>query len=162
MSEMAEALDPQTEENIAKARSYRGQPSTEHLVPYRNVAHLLELRAQESPDKVFLIGYDINGNRTELTYAEFNERVNQTANLLANDLGVRNGDRVATISYNSPDTVIIYFACWKLGAAIAPQNVTEDDSRIAFILRNSESVVVFVRSEYLERAEGIIHGEENS
>ncbi len=160
MSEVAEPLDPQTQENIAQARSYRGQPSTQYLVPYRNVAHLLELRAQESPDKVFLIAYDANGNRTAMTYAELNERVNQTANLLANELGVRHGQRVATISYNSPDTVIIYFACWKLGAAIAPQNVTEDDSRIAFILRNSESLVAFVRSEYLERAERIIHGTE--
>src|SRR5258708_32394736 len=161
MTETAEALDQQTQDNIAAARAYRGRPATQYLVPYRNVANLLELRAQESPDKVFLITYDINGNRTELTYGEFNARVNQTANLLTNELGVRNGDRVATMSYNAADTVILYFACWKLGATIAPQNVTEDDARIAFILRNSESVVAFVREEYLERAERIIHTQEN-
>ncbi|CAG0977679.1 partial fatty-acyl-CoA synthase, partial [Anaerolineae bacterium] len=56
------------------------------------------------------------------------------------------------------DTVIIYFACWKIGAAVAPQNVAEDDRRIAFILRNSEAVVCLVREEYLERAEAIIQG----
>src|SRR5260221_3203607 len=159
MTDIAEALDQQTQENIAAARTYRGRPPSQYLVPYLNVANLLELRSQESPDKVFLIAYDSNGNRTELTYRDFNIRVNQTANLLATELGVRNGDRVATISYNAADTVILYFACWKLGAAIAPQNVSEDDARIAFILRNSESVVVFVREEYLERAERIIHSE---
>ncbi len=160
MTEMVETLDAVTLTNIAAARTFRGRPTDQYLVPYRNVAHLLELRAKESPDTPFLIHYDNVGNRTEFSYAEFNARVNQTANLLANVLGVRNGDRVATISYNHSDTVIIYFACWKLGAAIAPQNVTEDDSRIAFILRNSESVVAFVREEYLDRAERIIHGPE--
>ncbi|HLY28347.1 MAG TPA: class I adenylate-forming enzyme family protein [Aggregatilineales bacterium] len=160
MSEIAEALDIQTQANIAAAQSYRGRPASQYLVPYRNVGHLLDMRASESPDKIFLIYYDISGNRSEYTYADFNARVNQTANLLANELGVRNGDRVATISYNHADTVILYFACWKIGAALAPQNVTEDDSRIAFILRNSESVVAFVRTEYLERTERIIHGTE--
>jgi acyl-CoA synthetase (AMP-forming)/AMP-acid ligase II len=162
MTGILEALDRQTQENIEAARSFRGRSSHEYLVPYRNVGRLLEMRAQESPDKTFLIYHDADGNRTELTYEEFNNRVNQTANLLANELGVRAGDRVATISYNHSDTVIIYFACWKLGAAVAPQNISEDDSRIAYILRNSESVVVFVRKEFLERAEPIIHGEEYS
>src|SRR5258708_27141561 len=160
MTESVEALDVQTLENITAARTYRGIPPTQYLIPYHNVAHLLERRSQESPDKVFLIYYDLQGNRSELTYAEFNAKVNQTANLLVNDLGVRNGDRVATISYNHADTVILYFACWKIGAAVAPQNVTEDDTRIAFILRDSESVICLVRQEFLERAERIIHGTE--
>ncbi len=160
MTESAEALDTQTQENITTARTYRGIPPTQYLVPYRNMAHLLERRTLESPDKIFLIYYDLQGNRSELTFAQFNAKVNQTANLLANELGVHNGDRVATISYNHADTVMLYFACWKIGAAVAPQNVTEDDTRIAFILRNSESVICLVRQEYLERAERIIHGTE--
>ena len=54
---------------------------------------------------------------------------------------------------------MIYFACWVIGAAVAPQNVAEDDRRIAFILRNSEAKVCFARTEYLERAESIIGGD---
>src|SRR5262249_47027383 len=111
MTETAEALDLQTLENIAAARTYRGLPATQYMVPYRNVAHLLELRARENPDKIFLIYYDGQGNRSEYSYAQFNTQVNQTANLLTNELGVRNGDRVATISYNHADMVILYLAC---------------------------------------------------
>src|SRR5262249_39223473 len=118
----------------------------------------LSLHAKTTPDKTFLIHYDADGNREELTYAEVNARVHQTAHLLYDDLGVRRGDRVATIGYNHSDTVIIYFACWVLGAAVAPQNVAEDDRRIAFILRNSEAVTCLVREEYLERAKRIIFG----
>ena len=77
---------------------------------------------------------------------------------MVEDLGIRRGDRVVTIAYNHVDTVLIYFACWVIGAAVAPQNVSEDDRRIGFILRNSEARVCFVRSEYLERARNIIEG----
>lgn len=154
---MSHSLDASTQHNIHQAQMLRGRPPNSRLVPYRNVRHLLENRAMESPDKIFLIHYDNDGNRNELSYAEFNARVNQTANLLL-DLGVQRGDRVGTIAYNHEDTVVIYFACWKIGATVAPQNVAEDDQRIAYILRNSEAVIALVRSEYLERAENIIHG----
>ncbi|MCB9437460.1 MAG: acyl--CoA ligase [Anaerolineales bacterium] len=156
---MSQSVDVDTQQNILNAQTLRGRPPHSRLVPYRNVRHLLDNRAMESPDKVFLIHYDKDGNRDELTYAAFNARVNQTANLLL-ALGVQRGDRVSTIAYNHTDTVITYFACWKIGAMVAPQNVAEDDQRIAYILRNSEAVIALVRSEYLERAEQIIHGTE--
>ena len=153
-------MDKQTADNIRAARSLSGRPPDDYMVGIKSVKHLLEERAAQSPDKVWLIHYDADGRREQYTYKQFNERVNQVANLLAGELGVKHGDRVATIAYNHADTVMIYFACWKLGATVAPQNVAEDDQRIAFILRNSEAVVVFVREEYLERAASIINGEE--
>jgi long-chain acyl-CoA synthetase len=157
-----ELLDRQTQENMEAARSYQGRPASQVLVPYRNVGHLLDMRAQESPDNTFLIYYDANSNRTALTYAEFNARVNQTANLLAKVLGVKPGDRVATLSYNHSSIAVIYFACWKLGACVVPQNVTEDASTTAYVLRHSGSVVALVCGEYLERAERIIRGWDSS
>jgi long-chain acyl-CoA synthetase len=154
------SVDAATQQKINEAQSLRGKPQQQRLVPYRNFRHLLENRVMESPDKVFLIYYDQTGNRSEFTYKQFNTRVNQAANLLRS-LGVKRGDRVATIAFNHSDTVMIYFACWKIGAAVAPQNIAEDDQRIAYILRNSESVLALVREEYLERAERIIHSDED-
>jgi long-chain acyl-CoA synthetase len=150
--------DPQTVANLLAARTLRGRPPTDYLVPYRNIGHMLATHAATTPDKTFLIHYDADGNRAEFTYAEIERRVDRTANLLVS-VGVRRGDRVATIAYNHLDTVLIYLACWTLGAVVAPQNVAEDDARIAYILRNSESVVAFVRAEYVERALRIIRGE---
>lgn len=157
---MEHSVDSETQANIRAARAYLGRRPDDYLVPYRNVGRLLDMRASESPDKTFLIHYDAAGNRDELTFVDFNRAVNRAANLLVS-LGVRRGDRVATIAYNHADTVILYFACWKIGATVAPQNVTEDDSRIAFILRSSNSVLAFVREEYLERAEAIIRDSEH-
>ncbi|NDJ86438.1 MAG: acyl--CoA ligase [Chloroflexi bacterium] len=156
---MSQSVDTDTQPKIWEAQALRGRPPRSRLVPYRNIRHLLNNRASESPEKIFLIYYDQDNKRTELSYAAFNARVNQTANFLLS-LDVKRGDRVATIAYNHIDTVVIYFACWKIGATVAPQNVAEDDQRIAYILRNSEAVIAFVREEYLERAQRIIHGTE--
>src|SRR5262245_19465884 len=120
--------------NIQAARTLNGVPPNKHIVRFMNFGDLLDTRARETPDQVFLIHYDTDGNREELTYAQLASRVNKVANFLSVDLHVNVGDRVATIGYNHSDMVLIYFACWKLGAVVAPQNVSEDDSRIGFIL----------------------------
>lgn len=146
---------------IHAARYVHGLSPEQRLVPYRNIRHVLSQHAKTSPSATYLIYVDKDGQREQLNYTEFNARVHQVANFLHDDLGVRRGDRVATIAHNHSDTVLIYFACWVIGACVAPQNITEDDRRIAFILRNCEAKVVLVRSEYLERAERIIHGLES-
>jgi len=149
-------LDPQTRANLHAAHIVNGRLPDDRLGAFRSVAEMLPMHAAQTPDKPFLIYYDADGQRQQFTYAEFNARVNQTANVLANVLNVRAGDRVATIAYNHSDTVIAYFACWKIGAALAPQNTAEDDARIAFILRSSAAVIALVMPDYLERAERII------
>ncbi|MFN8561336.1 MAG: class I adenylate-forming enzyme family protein [Anaerolineae bacterium] len=158
---ICDTLNDATIANIRAARTVNGVPPQHYKIPYRNIRHLLSLHATVTPDKPFIIHYDADGKRDELTYARFNAMVHQAAGFLYDDLGVRRGDRVATIAYNHLDTVIIYFACWLIGVAVAPQNVAEDDRRIAFILRNSEAKVCFARAEYLERAERIIHGSDD-
>ncbi|MCY3780605.1 MAG: class I adenylate-forming enzyme family protein [Chloroflexi bacterium] len=155
MSRDVEAI---TAANMIQAHMKDGIPQEMRKVPFRNIRDLLSLHSKTSGQKPFLIFYDEEDSRQELSYAEFNARVHQAANFMYEDLGIRRGDRVATIAYNHIDTVLIYFACWIIGAAVAPQNVAEDDRRIAFILRNSEAKVCFVRAEYLERSENIIGG----
>ena len=155
---MVDDRDAITAANIKRAQLKDGIPQAMHKVPYRNIRHLLAQHSMTSSQKPFLIFYDGDDSRQSLSYAEFNARAHQAANFMHEDLGIRRGDRVATIAHNHVDTVIIYFACWLLGATVAPQNVAEDDQRIAFILRNSEAKVCFVRAEYLERAERIVKG----
>lgn len=152
--------DQLTLDNIRKARTYKGIPPDQYLVPYQSIGDLLDRQAAATAHKVYLIHYDAEGNREEFTYSDFNRKVNQAANFLSKVLGVRRGDRVGTIGYNHSDLVLIYFATWKIGACIAPQNVVEDDERINYILTNSEAVTLLARSDYLERAEQIVHGAE--
>ncbi len=153
-------LDPQTTDNLKAAHMVNGLPAHKRLVPFRNIRHAMALQAKTAGRRPYLIHINAEGEREELSYEDFNMRVHQTANFLHDKLGVERGDRVATMAYNHSETVIIYFACWVIGAVVAPQNVAEDDQRIAYILRNSESIVCLVRSDYLERAERIIYGDE--
>ncbi len=153
---MSELSDARMADNLYQAHIKDGVPQEMRKVPFRNLRDLLSLHTKTSPAKAFLIHYDEDSQREAYSFAEFNARVHQAANFMYEDLGVRRGDRVATIAYNHVDTVLIYFACWVIGAAVAPQNVAEDDRRIAYILRNSEAQICFVRAEYLARAESII------
>ena len=104
-------LPDETRELIRRARTVHGIPPEHYQIAERSIAALLDRRAAETPDKPFLIFYDDTGNtREEFTFARFNRRVNQVANYLCVELGVRRGARVATIAYNHPDTAIVYFA----------------------------------------------------
>ncbi len=153
---MPQDMFQETAPKLRQAQTKNGFPPQARKVPYRNIRDVLSMHAKTSGDKTFLIFYDNDDEGMTLSYAEFNARVHQAANFMYEDLGLRRGDRVATIAYNHVDTVLIYFACWVIGAAVAPQNVSEDNRRIAFILRDSGAKTCFVRSEYLARAEQII------
>ncbi len=155
---MGTQVDTLTAANLYQARIKDGIPPELKKTPFRNIRDLLSMHSMTSGGKTFLIYYDNDERVQKLSYAEFNARAHQAANFMVEDLGIRRGDRVATIAYNHADTVLIYFACWVIGAAVAPLNVAEDDRRIAFILRNSQAKVCFVREEYLERAQNIVQG----
>ena len=155
---MTRDMDSLTEANLYQAHIKDGLPQEKRKTPFRNIRDLLSLHSKTSGGKTFLIYYDADDERQALSYGEFNARAHQAANFMVDDLGIRRGDRVATIADNHIDTVLIYFACWVIGAAVAPQNVAEDDRRIAYILRNCEAKVCFARAEYRERAEAIISG----
>jgi len=139
-----------TIENIAQARSLNGAPISDPALPYRSIGHLLEEQADQNEQKVFLIYYSDEGQRREFTYREFFEEVSRTANYLQ-ALGIRHGDRVATVSHNHPDVVLQYFAVFLLGAVLVTVNHLDTDETLACILRQSGSKLVFVRDAYLDR-----------
>src|SRR5205809_7003231 len=107
--------DPELIANIEAARTVRGIPPHQYLVPFASVPGLLEERARAAPEKEFLIYYDAAGRRAALTYAALQARVRRIAHQMSAALGVRRGDRIATVAYHHPDTVAIYFAAWRLG-----------------------------------------------
>jgi long-chain acyl-CoA synthetase len=135
---------------IARARSVRGVPFTDLHLPFNSLGDLLTRRQESFPDKTYLIFYDEDGSRMEMTYAAFAGSVRKVAAFLRSR-GINQGDRIATIGHNHADTVVQYFAAWWIGATVVPINTGEDDARISFILSNSRTRLAFVRSEYLER-----------
>jgi acyl-CoA synthetase (AMP-forming)/AMP-acid ligase II len=74
------SMDTATQANIQHAKTLGELAPDNYQVPFRNIRDVLALHSKVSGDKVFLIHYDDNNNRTELTYAEFVARVHQVAN----------------------------------------------------------------------------------
>ena len=85
---------------------------------YNNLRDLFEQRVWEQPDKTFL--FSTADDRT-WTYAEFDMAVDRSANMLTSN-DIAKGDVVSLLLPNSPEYIIAYFACFKLGAIAGPVN----------------------------------------
>ncbi len=84
------------------------------------------------------------GGRYEpISHQTLADRVRRTALGLI-ELGVRSGDRVAILSENRPEWAIADYACLMIGASDVPIYPNLPSEQIAYILRDSGAVVIFV------------------
>lgn len=112
---------------------------------------LLAARVTMARDKPFLFS-ETDGR--SFTYAEFQNAVNRTANLLA-ARGIGKGDVVSLLMPNGAEYIIAYFACWKLGAIAGPINSLLKAQEISFVLTDSETRLLLVHPEFLPTIESI-------
>ena len=91
--------------------------------------NLPSLRAQDfvqlidsrrDSDQPYLTYINEDDETVHLTYSEFCEKVYGVARFLQGR-GLRQGDRIATISHNHWHTVVQYFAAWLLGLVVVPR-----------------------------------------
>ncbi len=101
-----------------------------------NVGRLLARTARRVPDRTAIVWGD-----TAVTYRRLNERVNRLINAL-HGLGLRPGDRVATVSQNRPELLEVMFACFKAGFVLVPMNTRLHPDEHAYILRHSEAAAL--------------------
>ena len=87
----------------------------------------------------------------EVTYAELEERSDRLAEtLLAR--GLRRGDRVATLTGNSPEHVEAFFACAKAGLMLMPLNWRLSPVELAYQVDDAEPALLLAEEEYDELA----------
>ena len=114
------------------------------------------LERGKASDKVFLTYWYAEGKKVEITFEDFYTHVIKTVSFYKYN-GLKQGDKIATISQNHWHTVVQYFAAWYLGLVIVPVNLGEGDGRIAYILENAEVKLALVRSDYVDRIKRIKH-----
>jgi fatty-acyl-CoA synthase len=85
-----------------------------------------------------------------LTYAAFNGRIAQTARALKSELGVNKGDRVAILSLNRPDYLVLLYACARLGAILVPLNWRLAVAEQLFILSDAAAKVLVLEQAFAE------------
>ncbi len=146
MSNSHQHADPQTLTLIANAQSFLGRPLQADALPFAHVGDMVDRQAASLSALPYLIAIrEETGAREEISYATFRDRVNAVARFLCEGLGLRKGDRLATLLVNAPETVVVYFAALKIGAVVVPINVDEEVERIRFILRHSRARALIAR-----------------
>ena len=94
----------------------------------------------------------VGGAYKPISHSEVAERVRHAARSLSS-MGVRRGDRVAILSENRPEWAIADFACLTAGLTDVPIYPTLPADQIAYILKDSGAVAIFVSTK--EQAEKI-------
>ncbi|MEZ5144972.1 MAG: AMP-binding protein, partial [Acidimicrobiales bacterium] len=110
------------------------------------LVEVLDRRLQSDPDGAFL---DLAG--TAYTAAGFADASARLAAAFA-DLGVRRGDRVATLLENGPAAVVATFAAVHLGAVAVPVNTAYKGEFLAHQLGDSGSRLLVVQGDLAHRA----------
>jgi len=109
-----------------------------------NVRLMLEETVNEFPRKPAIVF----GER-RVSYAELDESSNKIANALIK-IGIRKGDRVATLLTNSPEFVAVYFGILKTGAIAVPLDTEYKIGELQSLFGNCQPKVLVAESSILE------------
>jgi fatty-acyl-CoA synthase len=108
-----------------------------------DLSDLIERNAAFAPDKAALV---FEGE--VLSYAAFHARIVRTARALQSEFGVAKGDRVAILSLNRPDYLVLLYACARLGAMLVPLNWRLAVAEQLFILTDSGAKVLMLEQAF--------------
>ena len=143
------------DDHIAQARQL---DSIYPTLPWSSFADFFKSRIYDQvlADRPFLIYYDDDREfHYTYSYTEFGTMVQRAVTFLHDQVGLRRGDRLATILFNHDITVVLYFAAWSSGITVVPINVEEPIDKMRFILEHSEASAVCCWHSYVEAVKGI-------
>ncbi len=103
-------------------------------------------RILERAERVFphkeIVSRRADASVARSTYGDLGVRVRRLMRAL-HDLGVRRGDRVATLAWNHTQHLELYFAIPCIGAVLHTVNVRLGDDQIRYLLEHAQDKVVF-------------------
>jgi long-chain acyl-CoA synthetase len=142
-------------DHIAQARRIEdGEPA----LPWNSFVDFFKSRVYDRDlvNRPLLTYYDDDRQlHCTYSYAEFGTVVQQAAVFLHDRIGLRRGDRLATILFNHDLTVVFYFAAWTAGLTVVPINIEEPADKKRFILEHSEAVAVCCWHSSVEEVNGL-------
>ncbi|MCP3477012.1 long-chain fatty acid--CoA ligase [Bradyrhizobium sp. CCGUVB1N3] len=108
-----------------------------------DLCHLIDRNAAFAPDKPA-----IHFQGESLSYAAFAARIERTAGALKAGFGVGRGDRVAILSLNRPEHLVLLYACARLGAILVPLNWRLAVAEQLFILTDAGAKVLVLEEAF--------------
>ncbi|HJT22819.1 MAG TPA: class I adenylate-forming enzyme family protein [Nitrospira sp.] len=144
-------------DHITQARQV---PGLSPALPWTSFADFFLSRVSDRGlvDRPFLTYVDDDrGRQYTYTYGEFGTAVQRAAAFLRDHIGLRRGDRLATILFNHDVTAVLYFAAWVSGVTVVPINIEESPDKKRFILEHSEATAICCWHSCLEEVEALRH-----
>ncbi|MBI5118059.1 long-chain fatty acid--CoA ligase [Candidatus Poribacteria bacterium] len=115
----------------------------------KTIPEMLETRAKEAPDRVFLYFGD-----SEVSYSRLNEIASRIANgLIA--LGIKKSDKVCLYMGNCAEYIYSFFGIMKAGAVATPVNSLLKAEEVAYIVNNSDAKAIITQSKFADIIDGI-------
>ncbi len=134
-------------------KSYRLGPYklAQSLEPYpvKPLFSILDETAQKFP---LATATDYQGLR--MSYADLKKAVDSLANALVG-LGVKKGDKVATILHTCPQYIIAKFAIIKTGAVHVPCSILHRETELTYEIGESGTATLICLEELLERVQTV-------
>jgi crotonobetaine/carnitine-CoA ligase len=115
----------------------------------RVVHRVLERQAEKYGDRTFLYFKD-----DKFSYCDIDEASSRVACGLQR-MGVSKGDKVAIMMPNCPEFIFLWFGISKLGAVEVPINLAHKGDVLTYMLDQSDSSLMVVHSDYLDRIKAI-------
>lgn len=112
------------------------------------VTDWLARRAKFTPARIAL--HD-QATQRDISYSEWNQSANQTANYLHKSLGVQKGDRVAVYATNCLEYLDIWMACGKIGAILQNLNWRLTVNELAQLLADATPQVLIYSDDFIEQ-----------
>ena len=125
------------------------EQSHKAMIEGRDVPWLLRQWVERTPDQPFIIWEPFEGKPETLTYADFNVKVEAVAAAL-HARGVALGDRVMLHLDNSPEFVISWFACARVGAVAVSTNTRSVARDMIYFADHARIVAAITQPSFAE------------
>lgn len=113
----------------------------------QGIAYWIEKRAYLHPDRIAIITEE-----EEMTYKQLHEYVSKVAAYLIYDLNMQKGERIAILSQNSLEYIVLLFAIAKVECIAVPLNIRLTENELIFQLKDSGTTVLFVEETFQNMA----------
>ena len=110
-----------------------------------NYNNWLKKRERYGPQKEAVID-TVSGKR--YTYQELNQKANRLAGYLQQECGLKAGDRLAVVSKNNIEYVILFFACAKSGIIMVPLNYRLPQAGLNELMEDADPHLVVYSDEF--------------
>lgn len=107
------------------------------------------------PEEIALIERDFTKHtRRVITWRQFDEKANKVANAII-EKGIKKGDKVLHLMFNSIEWLIVYFGIIRTGAWVVPLNYRFLSRDIKYCAEISEAKMVIFGEEFADRVDTV-------